>query len=62
MFKVKAFCGDKTVIDWRMASVPNVGEEVRLGSDIYYKVTRIVVCLDEDPSGERVNLGLEKVE
>jgi hypothetical protein len=63
MFKVKAFCGGVAVIDWRMASVPNVGEEIRVGSKepVYYKVMKVVVCLDEDPEGLRVNLELEKV-
>lgn len=65
MFKVKAFCGEgKTLIDWRMASVPNVGDELRFGSidsQVFYKVTRVVVCMDEDHTGQRVNLALEKV-
>lgn len=41
---------------------PREGETLRLKADLCVKVTEVIWCIDEDPSGgQRVNLRTEKL-
>lgn len=42
--------------------LPRVGDEIRQSDETFYKVKKIVWCLDEPLTyGQRVNIGLTKV-
>jgi hypothetical protein len=52
--------GDLITKVWAWA-VPNVGDEVRLDGDTFYRVTRVVHVYDEDCGYHRANIGVEAV-
>lgn len=52
--------GDLLYRVWAWA-VPNVGDEVRIDKDTFYRVTRVVHVYDEDCDHHRANIGVEKV-
>jgi hypothetical protein len=46
----------------RLEHVPRVGDEVRGGHRRFYRVVKIVWCLDEEyTDGQRANIELEKI-
>lgn len=67
MFKVHGIHNNLKVLDRKMNHLPRTGETIRLDSDLFYKVTEVVWCLDEpqingNGTTERVNLRLESIE
>lgn len=60
MFKVHGFLDGKKIIDWRMESIPRVGDTMRFNGEHYGKVTEIVWCMDEESrEGQRINIRIE---
>lgn len=41
-----------------LCHVPRVGETLRFCNDLYYTVTEVVWCYDEDSLYERANIGI----
>lgn len=67
MFKVHGIHNNLKVLDMKMNHLPRTGETIRLDSDLFYKVTEVVWCLDEpqinsNGTTERINLRLESIE
>lgn len=52
----------KLIFKKYMRAIPRLGDELRLGVDVYVRVELVVWCLDEtEPGVERVNLGVAPV-
>lgn len=45
-----------------MFFAPRVGDELRLNEDTYYKVTRLVWCLDETTSYGAARLNIDTID
>ena len=46
-----------------LIGLPRVGDELRLASDKYVMVRRVIWCMDEPyREGQRVNLGVDRIE
>ena len=61
MIKVHIFeeVSNKTVTKRLIHNVPRVGDEIRIGERLFYKVTRVVWCMDEDDTHhDRANIGV----
>ena len=60
MFKVHGYLDNKKIIDWRMDSIPRLGDTMRFSGERYGKVTEVIWCMDESsPEGQRINLRIE---
>lgn len=45
-----------------LSGLPRVGDELRANSKTFYRVKRLVWCLDEENvEGQRVNIEIEKI-
>jgi hypothetical protein len=41
---------------------PSVGDELRFSDKIYFTVTKLVWCMDEESHGrQRLNIGIERI-
>lgn len=66
VIRIEAGTSDSPIAILFVHAVPRVGDEIRLSSTTFFKVERIVWCLDEADRWarniQRVNIGVKAIE